>query len=359
MNLRRTIGAVAGLVVAASLVAASPAGAQDPAAREAVAGSPRTVTLLTGDQVRVVDGVVAGVRMAAGRETQRVWRYELNGHQYVVPADAVRLLQDDRIDKRLFDVTELQRQGLDDASARTVPLIVQGAAPRAARRTAAVPARGLTVVEAPKNGAAWPELSATAKARTATGKIWLNGRVQPLLEDSVPQIGAPQAWAAGFTGAGAKVAVLDTGYDPTHPDLAGAVLAQQDFTGEGITDTVGHGTHVASTIAGTGAASGGLRKGVAPGAKLLVGKVLGEYGGTEAQVIAGMQWAVDQGADVVNMSLGNDAPTDGTDLLSQTLDELSDSSGTLFVVAAGNSGARETIGSPGAADRALTVGSVT
>ena len=258
MNLRRTTGVVAGLVVVASLAAASPAGAQDPAARDAVAGSPGTVTLVTGDQVRVVDGKVAGVRMATGRETQRVWQYELNGHQYVVPADAAALVQQDRVDKRLFDITELVRQGLDDASTRTVPLIIQGAlpAPAAAQRTAAVPARGLTVVEAPKDGAAWRELGVSANARSA-GKVWLNGRVEPTLDESVPQIGAPEAWAAGFTGTGAKVAVLDTGYDPKHPDLANLVVGEQDFTGEGITDTIGHGTHVASTIAGSGAASQG------------------------------------------------------------------------------------------------------
>lgn len=362
MNLRRTTGAVAGLVVAACLVAAAPAGAEDPAARDAHAGRTRTVTLITGDQVRVVDGQVSGVRMAAGRETRHVWRYELNHHQYVVPEDAVPLLQQNRVDGRLFDVTELLHQGLDDATTSTVPLIIQGAvaAPRAAERTAAVPARGLTVVEAAKDGAAWRELSTTTTARAAAGgKVWLNGRVRPTLEQSVPQVGAPEAWAAGFTGTGATVAVLDTGYDPTHPDLANVVLGEHDFTGEGITDTVGHGTHVASTIAGSGAASAGLRTGVAPGAHLLVGKVLGEFGGTEADIIAGMQWAVDQGADVVNMSLGSNGATDGTDLMSQTLNELSDTSGTLFVVAAGNAGARETIGSPGAADRALTVGSVT
>lgn len=71
-----------------------------------------------------------------------------------------------------------------------------------------------------------------------------------------------------------------------------------------------------------------------------------------------MQWAVDQGADVVNMSLGG-GPGDGTDLMSRTLNEMSAASGTLFVVAAGNDGARETVGTPGAADSALTVGSVT
>jgi subtilisin family serine protease len=362
MNLRRSTGAVVGLAVVATLAAASPAGAQDPPARGAQAGQPRTVTLLTGDQVRVVDGAVSGVRMAAGRETRHVWRYELNHHQYVVPADAVPLLQQNRLDERLFDVTELIDQGLDDASAATVPLIIQGAVatPRAAERTAAVPARAMTVVEAPKNGAAWRELSVnTARAAAGSGKVWLNGRVEPTLEESVPQVGAPEAWAAGFTGTGATVAVLDTGYDATHPDLANLVVGEHDFTGEGITDTVGHGTHVASTIAGSGAASNGLRKGVAPGAHLLIGKVLGAFGGTEADIIAGMQWAVDQGADVVNMSLGSNGASDGTDLISQTLDELSDASGTLFVVAAGNAGARESVGSPGAADRALTVGSVT
>ncbi|TDV44824.1 S8 family serine peptidase [Actinophytocola oryzae] len=354
MNLRRTTGAVVGIVVVASLAAASPAGAQDPAARDQLAGRPQTVTLLTGDEVQVVGGKVAGVRMAAGRETRRVWRYELNHHQHVVPTDVVPMLRANRLDERLFDVTELLDQGLDDASTATVPLILQGAVPVSGERKAS--GRGLAVLDAPKDGSAWREMTT---ARAATGKVWLNGHVEPLLEDSVPQVGAPQAWAAGFTGTGATVAVLDTGYDATHPDLANVVVGERDFTGEGIADTVGHGTHVASTVAGSGAASDGRRRGVAPGAKLLVGKVLGEFGGTEADIIAGMQWAVDQGADVVSMSLGTNGTSDGTDLMSQTLDELSDTTGTLFVVAAGNAGARESIGSPGAADRALTVGSVT
>ncbi|MDQ3788201.1 MAG: S8 family serine peptidase, partial [Actinomycetota bacterium] len=332
MSLRRFTGAVAGLAVVAAVMSAPPGAAAPRPAAPPTAGAPTTVTLLTGDQVRVVDGKVAGVRMAPGRETQPVWQYEMNGHQYVLPADAAPLVEQDRLDRRLFDVTELVEQGLDDAATDTVPLIVEGAAPRATERTATVPARGLTVVEAPKDGAAWRGMRT---ARSA-GKVWLNGRVHPTLEESVPQVGAPQAWAAGFTGTGAKVAVLDTGYDAEHPDLAGIVDATADFTDEGIADTVGHGTHVASTIAGSGAASDGRRKGVAPGARLLIGKVLGEWGGTEAGIIAGMQWAVDQGADVVNMSLGG-GPTDGTDLMSQTLNELSESSGTLFVVAAGNS----------------------
>jgi subtilisin family serine protease len=355
MNLRGTTGVVAGLAVVAAALSAAPAGADGPSRPGPSAASQlSTVTLLTGDQVRVADGRVAGIRMAPGRETQPMWQYEMNGHQYVLPADAAPLVEQGRLDRRLFDVTGLVAQGLDDAATRTVPLVVEGAAPAGTERTAAVPSRGLTVVEAPKDGAAWQGM----RTARSSGKVWLNGRVKPTLEDSVPQVGAPSAWAAGFTGTGATVAVLDTGYDPHHPDLAGTVAASHDFTGDGITDAVGHGTHVASTIAGSGAASHGRRKGVAPGARLLIGKVLGKRGGTEAGIVEGMQWAVDQGADVVNMSLGS-GPTDGTDLMSRTLNELSESSGTLFVVAAGNNGARESVGSPGAADRALTVGSVT
>ncbi|MFH9176547.1 S8 family serine peptidase [Streptomyces albogriseolus] len=99
---------------------------------------------------------------------------------------------------------------------------------------------------------------------------------------------------------------------------------------------------------------------MAPAADLLVGKVLGDDGfGTASQVVDGMEWAVARGADVVNLSLGSDAPSDGTDPMSRALNELSASSGALFVVAAGNAGpAQGTIGSPAAADAALTVGAV-
>ena len=155
--------------------------------------------------------------------------------------------------------------------------------------------------------------------------------------------------------------MLDTGYDPTHPDLAGRVADSANFTTDAtVTDGNGHGTHVASTVAGNGAASDGLRKGVAPGAKLLVGKVLADAGyGEDSWVLAGMVWAVDHHADVISMSLGGDTD-DGSHPLSQAVNELSATSDSLFVIAAGNNGSQgaSTVSSPGAADAALTVGAV-
>ncbi|MET0236787.1 MAG: S8 family serine peptidase, partial [Kibdelosporangium sp.] len=308
------------------------------------------VTRITGDRGTVQGERVTGVRMADGRRHIRYWQYQLNGHDYVVPHDAVSRVAQNKLDKRLFDVTGLVQQGYDDAHEPNVPTIVTGGASRLARN--------LQAVDIPKAEAA----KSWSRPNKAAGdqKIWLNGRVRATLDQSTKQVGAPQAWQRGFRADGVKVAVLDTGYDANHPDLKSKVDSAADFTGEGEPgkDTVGHGTHVASTIAGTGAASGGRYAGVAPGARLLVGKVLGEYGGQEDWIINGMRWAVDNGAKVVNMSLGG-GPTDGTDLMSQVVNELSESSGALFVVAAGNSGAPRTVGSPGSADRALTVANVT
>src|SRR5206468_3471719 len=113
-----------------------------------------------------------------------------------------------------------------------------------------------------------------------------------------------------------KVAMLDTGYDTSHPDLKGRVSQAQSFVpGQSVEDGNGHGTHVLSTIGGTGASSeGGREKGVAPGADLIVGKVLSNEGsGADSWIIGGMEWAVGQGAKVVSMSLGSTEASDGTD----------------------------------------------
>jgi hypothetical protein len=189
-------------------------------------------------------------------------------------------------------------------------------------------------------------------------KVSLDALVKASLDVSVPQIGAPAAWAAGYDGKGVKVAVVDTGIDTRHADLAPQVVAEKNFTDSPDTqDHVGHGTHVASTVAGTGAESQGTYKGVAPGAELLNAKVLNDSGfGTDSSIIAGMEWAVDQGAKVINASLESQ-DTEGVDPVEETVNRLSDKA--LFVIAAGNSGPGvSTVGSPGSADSALTVGAV-
>ena len=370
-------------VPAVTSAAAPPAGRPHRVSAPAV----KTVTLVTGDVVQVATG-------ADGRYTVTVQPRpdgtipqaainQVHGHVYVVPVEAFGLLASERLDRDLFDVTALLADEYDDASRATLPVMVdygsgrkaadkaRGASLRAAKRTVTVPRLGIAAFAAQKKQARafWEDLttaedaagSPTALAHGAV-RVDLDGRVKVDLEDSVPQIHAPQAWAAGYNGAGATVAVLDTGYDPTHPDLKGRVVASANFTtDETVTDRNGHGTHVASTVGGTGAASGGKRKGVAPGADLMIGKVLADGGyGEDSWVLAGMTWAVDHGADVVSMSLGGGEPDDGTNPLSRAVNELSASSDTLFVIAAGNAGTAgaSTIAAPGSADAALTVGAV-
>ncbi|MGV3560403.1 S8 family peptidase [Larkinella arboricola] len=111
-----------------------------------------------------------------------------------------------------------------------------------------------------------------------------------------------------FTGSGVVVAVLDTGIDASHPAFAGVQIIEQDFTGEGNGDPHGHGTHCAGTIFGR--ATNNTRIGVAPGVeKALIGKVLGQNGGGSSdQIVSAIQWAGQNGANVISMSLGMDFP---------------------------------------------------
>ncbi|NIK55386.1 S8 family peptidase [Kribbella shirazensis] len=332
------------------------------------------ITLITGDVVEVSDAgggkKAASVRPAPGREDVSFHTVEADGGLRVLPSDAVPFVSAGVLDVDLFDVDELIADGYDDAA--SLPLIVKDTpGVRSAQNLAGttttrqLPSIGGRAVAAAKDQlpALWNALKPSAGARTLNSgvtRIWLDGKVKPVLDKSVPQIGAPDAWNAGYEGSGVQVAVLDTGVDATHPDLAGKVKESQDFSGSpsGTEDHFGHGTHVAATIAGTGAAAGGTRKGVAPKADVLVGKVLGDDGyGYDSWIIAGMEWAAGKGAKVVNMSLGGGA-TDGTDPLSQAVNDITAQTGTLFVVSAGNEGADETVGTPGAAASALTVGAV-
>ncbi|MEQ7004663.1 S8 family serine peptidase [Actinopolymorpha sp. B17G11] len=333
-----------------------------------------TVTLVTGDRL-VVRTDEAGRHSAvvsspdpdpAGYLTRQV-----GDELYVVPASAAPLLADGTLDERLFNVTGLVEQGYDDAHSDGIPLIATAADPRSggdvpapagSRRTRPLPsiAASALVVDKEDSRRFWRDF-ADPRDRSARSinRLWLDAKVQPTLDRSVHQIGATEAWSAGFDGTGTKVAVLDSGYDPNHPDLAGRIAATANFTDRpDAFDEDGHGTHVASIVGGNGSASAGVRKGVAPGAELLVGRVLGWAGGQESWVIAGMEWAVGQGADVVNMSLGSSAPADCTDPVAAAAKRLTEQTTTLFVIAAGNTGVREGVTSPGCVPGALTVGAV-
>jgi len=130
------------------------------------------------------------------------------------------------------------------------------------------------------------------------------GAAEPGVAWGVEAVGATDC---AFSGAGVKVAVLDTGIDSGHEAFRGVRVTERDFTGEGDGDPLGHGTHCAGTIAGREV--DGYRFGVAPGIQeLLVGKVLGSDGGSTEALTSAMLWALESGAHVMSMSLGLDFP---------------------------------------------------
>ena len=145
-------------------------------------------------------------------------------------------------------------------------------------------------------------------------------------------IDAPEAWAIS-RGTGATVAVVDSGVDLAHPDLAAGLLPGYDWVGDDNVpqDLNGHGTHVAGTVA---AAENGLGAvGVAPEAGVIPLRVLGADGsGWGSDVAAAFDWAGDRGVRIVNASLGSDGITTAERLA------IREHPGTLYVVAAGNDG---------------------
>jgi len=165
----------------------------------------------------------------------------------------------------------------------------------------------------------------------------------------------PDVWRH-TEGEGVTVAVLDTGVDLYHPDLMANLIESRDFTASpsGAQDVNGHGTHVCGTIAARRDSRGVV--GVAPRAGLLAAKVLGDSGrGSNEQVIAGIEWAVERGADIISMSLGSSVYHEGLHQAIKTAVE-----NKVFVIcAAGNQGPTlGTVGFPGRLDEVVTVGSI-
>jgi subtilisin family serine protease len=170
---------------------------------------------------------------------------------------------------------------------------------------------------------------ASAAADQFTGSLW-----------GMKKIRAQAAWTAG-TGKGITVAVVDSGVDPNHEDLAANIVGGWDFVDKDADprDEEGHGTHVAGIVAAV--ANNGLGvAGVAPGAKIMPIRVLATDGsGSQTDIEAGVHWAVDHGAKVVNLSLGADVLVEF--LSGGTLTDAVNyawSKGVIAVVSAGNDG---------------------
>ena len=178
------------------------------------------------------------------------------------------------------------------------------------------------------------------------------------------QINAPDAWARGFTGSGAVIAVLDTGVDLVHPDLQGNLSGGEDVAAgrndcpPGPQDENGHGTHVAG-IAAAVADNGIGVAGTAPDARIMPVRVLDEDGsGSIDDIVEGIRFAADQGADVINLSLGELPVVGQLPMLNEEIEEAvtyAYERGTTIVAAAGN----ETFplcSYPAAASKAICVG---
>jgi len=232
-------------------------------------------------------------------------------------------------------------------------------------------------------------------ARKNVKSIWNNSRVwalgnprklwasipMPLQAENINATGANKLWDFGYLGENVVVAVLDTGIDWTHPDLddlddnpnttdpkiiVNVSFVDYDFDGnpdEDAMDYFGHGTHVAGIIAGTGEASNGTYRGIAPKAKLMNIKVLDKTGsGYWDWVIRGIEYATfgpdgipntGDEADIINLSLG------GIGFLKDPVCEAVErvwENGVVVVVAAGNEGFYYEISSPGLAHSVITVG---
>jgi hypothetical protein len=320
------------------------------------------VSLITGDTVLL--GSAGSKRVTPvsgrGREGTRFVIRQDHDHLYVIPDDALSLVSQGKLDQRLFDVALLDKEGYGTRG--ELPLIVQGgqgvrslAGTRDVQPLSVIDGAALRV--ATGDTTFWRSVAGAGRLTGGVAKVWLDGKLHLQLDRSVPQIGGPDAWQAGYTGKGVKVAVLDSGVDATHPDLVGNIAAQKNFTTEPDTDLAGHGTHVASTVASHDA----KYRGVAPDASLIIGKACTKDGACDlSAMMQAMEWAsTEQHAKVVNISAGG-PDTPGVDPLEQTINELTAKNGTLFVLGAGNAGAggEYTVASPSTADAALSVGAV-
>jgi subtilisin family serine protease len=176
---------------------------------------------------------------------------------------------------------------------------------------------------------------------------------------------ATLASVSQLTGAGINLAVLDTGFDDGHPDFRGRLITKKLFASQSSPDDVhGHGTHCIGTACGALRPAGVPRYGIAHEAHIFAGKVLGDDGfGTDRSIIAGMDWAVEQGCQIISMSLGaataiGDQPNDDYEQIGQVCLD----AGVVVIAASGNESDRPSlvspVGSPANASTIMAVGAV-
>ena len=175
-------------------------------------------------------------------------------------------------------------------------------------------------------------------------------------------VGAPNSTA---TGEGIRVAVLDTGFDLTHPDFAGRTVVPMSFVqGEEVQDGHGHGTHCIGTSCGPREVANGPAYGIAYKAEIYAGKVLSNQGsGADGGILQGISWAISNGCAVVSMSLGS--PVEPGEAYSRTFEKAAlraMSKGTLIVAAAGNESHRpdevKPVGHPANCPSIMSVGAI-
>ncbi len=154
---------------------------------------------------------------------------------------------------------------------------------------------------------------------------------------------ATKVISSRYSGSGIKVAVLDTGLDLTHPDFAGRSITSESFiAGEEVQDLQGHGTHCIGTSCGPlnlPDSSSPMRYGIAYNAEIFAGKVLSNQGsGDDGGILAGIDWAISNGCQIISMSLGADIrPGDTYSPIYEEVAKRALSRGTLIIAAAGNS----------------------
>jgi len=201
-------------------------------------------------------------------------------------------------------------------------------------------------------GSSPEELDFTLPPFTLTAEVE-PADVKEIIDWGLQSLGIPDIWK-DTQGEGVKVAVLDTGVDLEHPDLKAALVGSKDFTGDGVQDGNGHGTHCSGIVLARQDGKGVI--GVAPKAQLLIGKVLSNRGsGTLKGIADGIDWALEQGADIISMSLG---ARSGSPVLEKAVRKIIDN-GKIVIVAAGNDGSgRDTINYPGAYKDVICVGSI-